>query len=244
MPFQLRSVAQLAKKDTTLVACKGLTKSFQTEGGIRYDVLKGIDLEVKAGEIVTLMGPSGSGKSTLLNIIGAMIPPTGGSVKVNGKTLAGMGHRQLAQVRREDVGWVFQDFSLIDSLTAVENIIVPMTLAGKPAPDAKARAEELLDLVGLKDRAEHFPDELSGGQQQRIAVARALVNDPPLLLADEPTGNLDSQTGQEIVDLFKTLTKGGKGILMVTHDRSVAKAANKIFIIRDGVLHRELEGGK
>ena len=184
-----RSTKTNGKGDTALVVCKGLTKSFQTEGGVRYDVLKGIDLEVRSGEIVTLMGPSGSGKSTLLNIIGAMIPSTGGTVKVNGKPLAGMGHRQLAQIRREDVGWIFQDFSLIDSLTAIENIIVPMTLAGKPAADARARAEKLLDLVGLKDRAEHFPDELSGGQQQRIAVARAMVNDPPLLLADEPTGN-------------------------------------------------------
>ena len=223
-----------------LVECDGLKKSFKLPGGGDYPVLKEIDLKLMPGEFVTLMGPSGSGKSTLLNVIGAMIPSSGGLVKVNGKSLGDMDYGELTSVRRNDVGWIFQDFNLIENLTALENIIIPMNLAGKVDPDVELRAKQLLELVGLGDRMGHFPDTLSGGQQQRVAAARALVNDPPLILADEPTGNLDSASGNEIIELFKKLAKEKKGILMVTHDIELARASDRVYIIRNGRLEESL----
>ena len=163
----------------TIVKCNNLRKSFSIPGGGVNKVLKGLDLEVSEGEFVALMGPSGCGKSTLLNIIGALIPPSGGDVVVNGKELKGMNSLQLAQMRRGDVGWIFQNFNLIENLTALENVIIPMNLAGKAGPESEKRARELMTRLGLEGRMDHFPDGLSGGQQQRIAVIRALVNDPP-----------------------------------------------------------------
>jgi putative ABC transport system ATP-binding protein len=187
------------------------------------------------------MGPSGCGKSTLLNVIGALIPASGGKVKVNGKALERMGHRQLTDIRRADVGWIFQDFNLIVNLNALENVMIPMHLAGKSGPGVEKRAKDLLKMVGLTNRMDHFPDTLSGGQQQRVAIARALVNDPPLIVADEPTGNLDSHTGIEIIELFKELAAQGKGILMVTHDAILANSSQKTYLLRGGVLHKSLD---
>jgi len=228
-------------KGEKLVECKGLEKSFRLPGGNDYPVLKGIDLTLRPGEFVTLMGPSGSGKSTLLNVIGAMIPGSGGIVRVNDRSLAEMNHKELTSVRRRDVGWIFQDFNLVDNLTALENVIIPMNLAGKVDEGAEERARGLLKLVDLEDRLGHFPDTLSGGQQQRVAIARALVNDPPLILADEPTGNLDSASGNEIIALFKRLAGHGKGILMVTHDIELARASDRVYVIRNGFLEESLD---
>jgi len=229
------------KKKKLLVKCRGLKKHFSIPGGGENKVLKGIDLEVSAGEFVTLMGPSGSGKSTLLNIIGGLIPPSSGQVEVNGKQLESMKHFQLTQVRRHDVGWIFQDFNLIPNLTALENVVIPMNLAGTVGPDAVDRAKGIIKRLGLDDRMDHFPDGLSGGQQQRISVGRALVNDPPLIVADEPTGNLDTQAGLKIIDLFSELANKGKAVLMVTHDINLARASHKIYVLRDGKLHISIE---
>ena len=229
-------------KKKILVKCRGLKKYFSIPGGGENKVLKGIDLEVKSGEFVTLMGPSGCGKSTLLNVIGALLSPSGGEVEVNGKNLKDMKHFQLTQIRRHDVGWIFQDFNLIENLTALENVVIPMNLAGKIGPEAEERAKQLIERLKLLDRMDHFPDGLSGGQQQRIAVARALVNDPPLIVADEPTGNLDTNAGSDIIELFKELATKGKAILMVTHDIDLARASHKTYVLRDGVLKKSLEG--
>lgn len=224
-----------------LVECRDLKKEFRIPGGGSNKVLMGIDLILRAGEFVTLMGPSGCGKSTLLNIIGGLIPPSSGDVKVNGRSLGSMGHRELAKVRREDVGWIFQDFNLIINLTALENVMVPMHLAGRDGPEVERKATELLEQMGLGNRTDHFPDTLSGGQQQRVAIARALVNDPKIIVADEPTGNLDSKTGREIVALFKDLARKGTTVLMVTHDAILANASQRTYVLRDGVLHGSLD---
>ena len=227
-----------------IVRCKNLSKSFSIPGGGENKVLKGIDLEVSKGEFIALMGPSGCGKSTMLNIIGAMLSPTGGHVEVNGKKLKGMKHMDLTRVRRHDVGWIFQDFNLIPNLTALENVMIPMNIAGKTGPKAEDNAKSLIARLGLADRMDHFPDGLSGGQQQRIAVARALVNDPPLVVADEPTGNLDTRAGLEIIELFTELATKGKAILMVTHDIDLAQAAHTRYMLRDGKLLTSLNGGE
>lgn len=224
-----------------LIECKGLKKHFPIPGGRTIKVLKGIDLHLTRGEFVTLMGPSGCGKSTLLNIIGGLIPASSGHVNVNGKSLANMGHRQLTDIRRFEVGWIFQDFNLIVNLTALENVMIPMNLAGRSGPDVEKKARELLKIVGLTKRLDHFPDTLSGGQQQRVAVARALVNDPSLIVADEPTGNLDSHTGREIISLFQELASQGKGILMVTHDAILANSSQRTYVLRGGKLHQSLD---
>jgi len=225
------------KNGQVLVECRGLKKDFRIPGREANRVLRGIDLTLREGEFITLMGPSGCGKSTLLNIIGGLISATSGEVKVNGKSLTKIGHRELAEVRRSDVGWIFQDFNLIVNLTALENVMVPMYLAGKNGSEIKKRAMELLSQVGLMSRMDHFPDTLSGGQQQRVAIARALVNDPKIIVADEPTGNLDSQTGREIIGLFKDLASKGTAVLMVTHDVILANSSQMTYLLRDGVLH-------
>jgi len=224
---------------TSVLNVSSLKKSFNGT-----EVLKGIDLSMGPGDFWALMGASGSGKSTLLNIIGALIPPSGGEVLIDGNSLINLNDKDLAKLRREQIGWVFQDFLLIDNLSALENVLVPMNLGGYNGPEAESRAHELLKLVGLADRINHFPDELSGGQQQRVALARALANDPVVILADEPTGNLDTKTGLQIIDIFETLAGQGKSILMVSHDVRLAHAAQKVFILKNGVIHEELKGSE
>ena len=221
-----------------------LNKSFDLGRGHTLDVLKGIDLSMKENDFYALMGSSGSGKSTLLNIIGGLIHPSSGSVVVKDKQLAELSDDDLTEIRRYDVGWVFQDFNLVQNLTAFENVLIPLNLSSKTDNSAEERAKELLVTVGLGDRMDHFPDGLSGGQQQRVAIARALANDPSLILADEPTGNLDSKTGKEIIELFKDLASRGKTILMVSHDVALAHAAQKVFILRYGKVidEKEVEG--
>ncbi|MHA1475695.1 MAG: ABC transporter ATP-binding protein [Promethearchaeota archaeon] len=203
------------------------------------NVLRGVSLEMRKGDFYTLMGPSGCGKSTLLNIVGGLTKQNSGSVKINGVELDSLNDNDLSELRNLHIGWVFQSFGLIDNLTALENVMIPLDLAGVEDSVAEQTAMELLKRVGLEDRSDHFPDGLSGGQNQRVAIARALANDPEVILADEPTGNLDTSTGLEIINLFKELAAQGKTILMVTHDVALAHAAQKVFILRDGVVAEE-----
>ena len=204
-------------------------------------VLKGIDFQMKAGDFFALMGPSGSGKSTLLNIVGGLLKSTKGSVEINKTQLDTLDDDSLTEMRSKNIGWVFQSFGLINNLTALENITIPLNFAGVYDEEADSRAKELLKLVDLEDRGDHFPDGLSGGQNQRVGIARALANNPDILLADEPTGNLDTRTGMEIIALFKELSKMGKAILMVTHDVKLAHASDQVFVLRDGKVEKELE---
>lgn len=215
-----------------------MTKSFDV-GREKYHVLKGINLKMNKGEFFAMMGPSGSGKSTALNIIGALIETSSGEICVDGKNLSKLDDNGLTDIRRHSVGWIFQDFNLIDNLTALENVLIPLNLIGENGPEAMEKAISLLERVDLSDRMDHFPDGLSGGQQQRVAIARALANDPVLLLADEPTGNLDTATGLEVIELFKGLAEKGMTILMVSHDVALAHAAQKVYILRDGVIEEE-----
>jgi putative ABC transport system ATP-binding protein len=202
---------------------------------LTIDILKGITLEVYTGELVAIMGPSGSGKSTLLNIIGCLDRPTSGQylledIDVNEKT-----DNELASIRNTRVGFVFQSFNLLPRLPAWKNVAVPLLYAGVPVAERKEKAMDMLGKVGLEDRADHAPSELSGGEQQRVAIARALINNPSIILADEPTGNLDTRSGEEILEIFARLNDEGATIVMVTHERSLTEAARRIITIRDGM---------
>ena len=205
-------------------------------------ILKGINLEMKEGDFWALMGASGSGKSTLLNIIGALIEASSGEITIDNNPLYDLNDNELTQMRRDHIGWVFQDFLLIPELTAKENVQIALDLAGKKEDEYENKAISLLKLVGLEERIDHFPEQLSGGQQQRVALARALVNDPTIILADEPTGNLDTKTGEKIISIFKDLASDGKIVLMVTHDVKLAHAANKVFVLKNGQINEEIEG--
>ena len=214
----------------------GLTKSFGF-GSDKLQVLKGIDLELKKGELVALMGPSGCGKSTLLNIIGGLLPGDGGEIDLNGRKYGKKGPSSVVDVRRELVGWIFQDFHLLNNLSAVDNVAMALELSGVPSDEAEKRAANALEKVGLGDRMHHIPDQLSGGQQQRVAIARAIAGNRPLLLADEPTGNLDIASGKDVLQLFKDLCHDKDdpiSILMVTHDPELAANADRMLLLRDG----------
>ena len=213
-----------------------LTKSFGS-GASKLQVLSGITLEVKQGELVALMGPSGCGKSTLLNIIGGLLPGDGGEINLNGRKYGRKGPSSVVDVRRELVGWIFQDFHLLNNLSAMDNVAVALELSGVNAKDAERRAADALERVGLGDRKHHIPDQLSGGQQQRVAIARAIAGNRPLLLADEPTGNLDIASGKDVLQLFKDLCHDNENpisILMVTHDPELASNADRMLLLRDG----------
>ena len=214
----------------------GLTKSFGF-GSDKLQVLKGIDLELKKGELVALMGPSGCGKSTLLNIIGGLLPGDGGEINLNGRKYGKKGPSSVVDVRRELVGWIFQDFHLLNNLSAVDNVAMALELSGVSSSEAEKRAANALEKVGLGDRMHHIPDQLSGGQQQRVAIARAIAGNRPLLLADEPTGNLDIASGKDVLQLFKDLCHDKDdpiSILMVTHDPELAANADRMLLLRDG----------
>ena len=207
--------------------------------------LRGLDCTIKGGEVLAIMGPSGCGKTTLLNIIGGLDRPTAGSVNLDGVNLVNLSDAELVKHRREKVGIVFQFFNLVPTLTAKENIELPMRLASKKSDYMKSRTEELLKLVGMEARANHKPDELSGGEQQRIGLAVALANDPPILLADEPTGELDTATGHQILMLFKELRdKYGKTILIVTHDQRIGQIADTVMTIVDGRITGSVSGNE
>ena len=199
-------------------------------------ILKHIDLEVEEGEYLAIMGPSGSGKTTLMNLIGCLDVPTSGSYLLNGQDITKCSPKQLAEVRNKELGFVFQSFNLLPKLTAVENVALPLLYGGVKKAERLERARAALETVGLSDRVEHRPDQLSGGQCQRVAIARAIVGKPKLLLADEPTGALDSASGAAVMELFRQLHESGSTIIMITHDRSIAKHAAKLMTIRDGVL--------
>ena len=204
-----------------------------TGGGRPVTILDGVDLDVTEGEIVAVTGPSGSGKSTLLGLLAGLDTPTGGSIRVAGQEITGLDEVALARFRRDTIGYVFQSYHLIPTLTAVENVSVPLELGG--CPPRRRRAEALLDEVGLVDRGDHYPAQLSGGEQQRVALARAVARRPPLVLADEPTGNLDSETGAQIIELLLRLNRErGATILLVTHDAALAGRAERVIALRDG----------
>ena len=219
-----------------LLEVHGLRKSFGS-GSRRLDVLKGVDLTLNQGELVALMGPSGSGKSTLLNIVGGLLAGDEGNIALDGRNYGLKGPASVVDVRREKVGWIFQDFHLIDGLTALDNVAFALEVAGMGGKEAEQRAVEALERVGLADRMGHVPEQLSGGQQQRVAIARAIAGDRRLLLADEPTGNLDLASAAEVLELFKSLCadpKRGMSILMVTHDPDLASKADRMLLLRDG----------
>jgi putative ABC transport system ATP-binding protein len=204
-------------------------------GKVSIEVLKGIDLTVKRGEFVAVMGPSGSGKSTLLNIIGCLDRPTEGKYILEGVEVTDRDDRELAEIRNRKIGFVFQSFNLLPRMLAWKNVELPLIYTGVGAKQRRELAMQMLEKVGLLERAEHRPSELSGGEQQRVAIARALINSPSVILADEPTGNLDSLSGREVMEIFKSLNKEGTTIILVTHERDVAKYAERIVTIKDGV---------
>jgi putative ABC transport system ATP-binding protein len=203
------------------------------------EVLKGISLKINKGEYVALMGPSGSGKSTMMNIIGCLDTPTAGMYILNGQDVSKMVDNSLAEVRNREIGFVFQQFNLLPRLTAAENVALPLVYAGMPKKQRIEKALYVLDQVSLADRSHHKPNELSGGQNQRVAIARALVNDPAIILADEPTGNLDTKTSEEIMDIFGKIHTGGNTVVLVTHEEDIANHAHRIIRLRDGVLESD-----
>jgi putative ABC transport system ATP-binding protein len=216
-----------------MIEMKNIRKVYKM-GKVSLEALKGISINIEAGEFVSIMGPSGSGKSTLMNIIGCLDTPTSGSYFLEKKNVAGLSFDQLSTIRNQKVGFVFQNFNLLPYATAYENIELPMLFNGKPAKKRRQRVFELLEMIGLADWKHHRPTELSGGQQQRVAIARALANDPLLILADEPTGNIDSKTGLEIMDLFVKLKEQGRTILIVTHDTNIAAYSQRTINLFDG----------
>lgn len=221
-----------------IIDIKGITRDFPLGNEVIH-VLKGIDLQINKGEYVALMGPSGSGKSTLMNILGCLDTPTGGSYVLNGKDVSKMHDDELAEIRNKEIGFVFQTFNLLPRTTALDNVALPMVYAGYKKPERNARATEVLTQVGLQDRMDHKPNQLSGGQRQRVAVARALVNRPSIILADEPTGNLDSKTSVEIMNLFNEIHANGNTVILVTHEEDIAKYAHRVIRLRDGVIETD-----
>ncbi|MGD9676115.1 MAG: ABC transporter ATP-binding protein [Candidatus Bipolaricaulia bacterium] len=225
----------------TLLDLQGVTKDYPL-GSTVVNALRGLDLSIEKGEIVAIMGPSGSGKSTLMHILGALDTPTGGKARLEGQDLRGMDEDALVTLRGKKVGFVFQTFNLIQSLTAQQNVELPMTFLGVKKAARAERAQALLEKVGLADRVTHRPNELSGGERQRVAIARALANNPEILLADEPTGNLDSETGRTILDLLKKLCEDeGKTMILITHDPDAAAIAGRIVRLRDGRILEEVK---
>lgn len=217
-----------------LVSLRGVWKIYRLGRGVEVAALRGVDLDVLPGDSLAVMGPSGSGKSTLLHILGCLDTPTRGRALFRGRDINGMSADELARFRRTEVGFVFQEFNLSPSLTALENVELPMVFAGVPRGTRRRRALELLEAVGLGDRAHHRPGELSGGERQRVAIARALANSPWLTLADEPTGNLDSNTGRAILSLLEDLNRDGRALVLVTHDPEAAGIAARVLRMRDG----------
>ena len=220
---------------TKLIELKGINKTYKN-GDQELRVLKDIDLEVEKGEFVAIMGPSGSGKSTLMNVIGLLDRPTSGEYFLEGQEVGNLSEKKLARVRNEQIGFVFQQFFLLSKLNAFQNVELPLIYAGVHPAKRKEIAEQYLEKVELGSRMHHLPSELSGGQKQRVAIARALVNRPAIVLADEPTGALDTKTGEQIMDLLTKLNQEGKTIIMVTHEPEIAAFANRRIVIRDGVI--------
>jgi putative ABC transport system ATP-binding protein len=221
-----------------IIKIRNIIRDFQL-GQETVHVLKSIDLDIEKGEYVAIMGPSGSGKSTLMNLIGCLDTPTSGSYILNGKDVSQMSDDELAEIRNKEIGFVFQTFNLLPRTTALDNVALPMVYAGYSKKDRTERAIQVLNDVGLSDRMDHRPNQLSGGQRQRVAVGRALVNKPSIILADEPTGNLDSKTGAEIMNLLEDIHKAGNTIIVVTHEEEIAAHAQRIIRLRDGMVESD-----
>ena len=235
-------VAVAAADAVPVIRTQGLSRVYSAGTEAEVAALRGVDLTIARGEFVAIMGPSGSGKSTLMNLIGCLDTPTSGSYACDGVDVSTLDREQLAQIRREKIGFVFQGFHLLTRMSALDNVAMPLTYTGVPAAQRRDKAQALLATVGLGERSQHLPSELSGGQQQRVAIARALINDPPILLADEPTGALDSKTGEEILTLFKRLRDANHTVILITHDAHVAAHADTVYEIFDGVLRRQETG--
>jgi len=219
----------------TIIDLTGVRKTYAT-GAIAVEALRGIDVRIEEGEYVAIIGPSGSGKSTLMHILGCLDVPTEGRYELAGRDVSDLAEAELARIRNREIGFVFQQFNLLADLTALRNVALPLTYAGVPAAQREERALRALERVGLADRAEHRPGELSGGQQQRVAVARALVTEPSMILADEPTGNLDSVSSADVLGLFRELHDAGRTIVLITHEREIAEQADRVLTIRDGEI--------
>ncbi len=222
-----------AESNGHIIDMQAITKVYDT-GKIQVEALRGIDLKVNKGEFVAVVGPSGSGKSTLLNLIGCLDTPTDGEYRLSGEAVAGLDRDHLADIRNRRVGFVFQNFNLLPQLSALENVEMPMLFGGIGRKERRQRALQRLQAVGLADRVEHKPTELSGGQMQRVAIARALAMEPDIVLADEPTGNLDTGSGSDVMGALQELWRSGSTLVVVTHDRALAKRANRVIEIRDG----------
>jgi putative ABC transport system ATP-binding protein len=221
-----------------IIEMRKIRKTYDT-GKVKVEALKGVDLQIDKGELVAIIGPSGSGKSTLMNLLGCLDTPTDGHYTLGGENVAGVTRDQLAEIRNRRVGFVFQNFNLLPHITSLENVEMPMLFGGLPVRDRRERATELLTRVGLGDRVDHKPTELSGGQMQRVAIARALAMNPDIILADEPTGNLDTSSGGDIMSLFTDLWKQGRTVVIITHDPALAQRASRVVEIRDGVVMRD-----
>ncbi len=232
-----------------VIKVEDLWKIYQL-GEVQVEALRGVSFEIEEGEFVAVMGPSGSGKSTLLNILGCLDRPTRGRYFLDGQEVSQLNENQLAQIRNQKIGFVFQTFNLLPRLTALQNVELPLIYAGVPSQKRKEQAIKSLEAVGLEDRVHHYPNQLSGGQQQRVAIARALVNNPSIILADEPTGNLDTRSSEEIMYILQGLNREGKTIILVTHERDIASHTRRILHFRDGqlvddeIVEQPLEAGE
>ncbi len=224
--------------NSEVIAIKNISKKY-IMGDQLIAALKDVSLSIQRNEYVALMGPSGSGKSTLMNILGCLDTPTSGSYLLNGKEVSKMEDDELAYIRNKEIGFVFQTFNLLPRLSSLENVALPLVYAGMSAAERTQRSEYVMELVGLKDRMDHKPNQLSGGQRQRVAIARALVNNPSIILADEPTGNLDTKTSYEIMNIFEEINSKGNTVILVTHEEDIAKHAKRIMRLRDGLIESD-----
>ncbi|MHA2294870.1 MAG: ABC transporter ATP-binding protein [Candidatus Hodarchaeales archaeon] len=238
--METSATTTVTSTEEPVVKIVGLTKSYQM-GEVTIPALRGVNMEVFSGQLVSIVGPSGCGKTTLLNMIGGLDKPTEGKIFVNGNDMTTLNDKDLTRIRRHEIGFVFQSYNLLPVLSAFENVELPMLIAGVNRETRSSRTRELLQTVGLDDRRNHRPDELSGGERQRVAIARSMANNPSILLADEPTGDLDTENGQMVLNLLKKVNKSGQTVLIVTHDMTLADQTEKVIVLRDGLVEKILD---